>query len=313
MARLVEQLGRTELEVPSISIPLAHEQHAEAEHARERGEASVVPSGSPPEPGEPGADDTSTVDDASRHQQLAGEQLDQARAERDQARALLEQTRKARAETAAVLASEPRDQQAQYARESAQRCGDDARTAQRRAEQLADELAPLGRLARLGDRGRALKAQIAAQRDRERQALAVHHSLTQNAEQLEAALRERHDEWDARHPGAHERHQEAECAHQLAEQRHQMAEDRYAATRARELARQSFPSPTPAQRRLQELEREHAQLRALGERADQARLARVRAELQRLQRATKPRGIEPDGAELLRRRRRGPSGPTIGR
>ncbi len=202
LASLARQLGRSELELPSISIALAHERQAEREATAES--------------------DTSPASTSAREATRRGE-LAQARSERDQARAELEQARVTRTETAAVLAGEPCDQRAELARASAERRAQDVRLAQARGEQLAGELAGVGRLARLGERGRTLKTQIAAASKRERDALAEQRSFSEQADAREATLRGQRREWDARHPGAHERHHDAEAAHELAEARHQQA------------------------------------------------------------------------------------------
>jgi len=291
LARLAGQLGRSEPELPSISIALAHERQAEHEHADES--------------------ESATVGSGQR------EQLDRARAQRDQAlveleqaRVRLERARVEQREAAAVMASEPRDQRAEHAHADARRAGEQAQWAAARGEQLEGERAGLGRLARLGERGRALRGEITAARARERDGLAEQRRCSQEADARDAELHEQRREWEARHPGARERHHGAEREHGRAEQAHQVAEARYEIAVVRELRAASFPQAV-APERLQQLRQEQARLQALGERADQARLAEVRAELSRLT----PGSSAPSRAVLGHRPGFGPErrGPTIGR
>jgi len=145
----------------------------------------------------------------------------------------------------------------------------------------------LGRLARLGERGRALKTQIAAERAWERDALAEQHRFSTEADAREVKLGEQRREWEAQHPGALERLHVAEREHQLAEQAHQTAQRRYEIALSRALRSVTHPAPglrprPGAQQRRSELWQEQARLHALGKDADPARLAQVRAELARL-------------------------------
>ncbi len=291
LASLAGQLGRSEPELSSISIALAHERQAEHEHADES--------------------ESATVGSGQR------EQLDRARAQRDQAlveleqaRVRLERARVEQREVAAVMASEPRDQRAEHAHADARRAGEQAQWAAARGEQLEGERAGLGRLARLGERGRALRGEITAARARERDGLAEQRRCSQEADARDAELHEQRREWEARHPGARERHHGAEREHGRAEQAHQVAEARYEIAVVRELRAASFPQAV-APERLQQLRQEQARLQALGERADQARLAEVRAELGRLT----PGSSAPSRAVLGHRPGFGPErrGPTIGR
>ncbi len=291
LASLAGQLGRSEPELPSISIALAHERQAEHEHADER--------------------ESATVGSGQR------EQLDRARAQRDQAlveleqaRVRLERARVEQREAAAVMASEPRDQRAEHAHADARRAGEQAQWAAARGEQLEGERAGLGRLARLGERGRALRGEITAARARERDGLAEQRRCSQEADARDAELHEQRREWEARHPGARERHHGAEREHGRAEQAHQVAKARYEIAVVRELRAASFPQAV-APERLQQLRQEQARLQALGARADQARLAEVRAELGRLT----PGSSAPSRAVLGHRPGFGSErrGPTIGR
>jgi len=140
------------------------------------------------------------------------------------------------------MATQPHDQRAQRAHAGAQRAGEQAQWAATRREQLTNERARLGRLARLGEHGRSLQAQLAAARERERDALAEQHRYSQEADARESELGEQRREWEARHPGARERHQVAEREHQLAEQAHQAAEQRYEIADTRALHAISFPA-----------------------------------------------------------------------
>jgi len=211
LARLAEQLGRSEPELPSIAVALAHEHQAEREHAEQSESVS---------PGSGQRDQRELLDQARA-------QRDQAQAELDQARVWLEQARVERREAAAVMATEPHDQRVGLAQADAQRAGEQAQWAATRGEQLTNERAGLGRLARLGEHGRSLRTQLAAVRERERAALAEQSRYSREADAREAELDERRREWEARHPGAREAHRVAEREHQLAEQAHQAAEQRY--------------------------------------------------------------------------------------
>ena len=225
LARLVEQLGRAESEVPSISIALAHERQAEREHADQSESAPL----------------RSTQRDQARVER------DQAQAELEQARIRLEQAQVERREAAAVMATQPHDQHAALAYADAQRAAEQAQLAAARGEQLTGELAEMGRLARLGEHGRALRAQLGAARERERDALAEQHDRSREADTRQVELDERRREWEARHPGARDRHQTAEREHQLAEQAHQAAEDRYETAQTHELLAATRPPPASQQ------------------------------------------------------------------
>jgi len=288
LTRLAEQLGRSEPELPSIAIALAHEHQVEREHA----------------------DQSESVPPARRQGEREREQRDQAQAELDQARARLERARVERREAAAVMATEPRDQRVQRAHADAKCAGEQAQWAATRGEQFTNERARLGRLVRLGEHGRSLRAQLAAARERERDALAEQSRYSREADAREAELDERQREWEARHPRARDRHHDAEREHQLAEQAHQAAEQHYEFANIRALLAVTRPPPG-AQQRLKALRQEQARLKALGQDADPARLAEVRAELSRLT----PTSSELSRAPLGRHLGLGPErhGPTIGR
>jgi len=226
LASLAEQLGRSEPELPSIAVALAHEHGVEHEHAEQSESVS---------PGSGQRDQDELLDQARA-------QRDQALAELEQARVRLEQARVERRAAAAVMATEPRDHRAEYARGQAELAGDLARLAAARGEQLESERAELGRLARLGERGRTLKAQLAVERTRERAGLAEQHRYSQEADAREVKLGEQRREWEARHPGARERHHAAEREHQLAEQDHQAAEQRYETADTRATIAVAFPA-----------------------------------------------------------------------
>ncbi len=211
LARLAEQLGRSEPELPSIAVALAHEQHVEREHDDQSKSAP---------PGSDQRDQRELLDQVRA-------QRDQAQSELEQARVWLERARVQRLEAAAVMDGEPRDQRAEHARGQAELAGELARLAAGHGERLQGERADLGRLARLGEHGRALKTQLAAERARERAALAEQHRYSQEADARQLELGERRGEWEARHPAARERHHDAEREHQLAEQAHQTAQQHY--------------------------------------------------------------------------------------
>jgi len=211
LASLAEQLGRSEPELPSIAVALAHERQVEREHAEQSQGVS---------PGSGQRDQRELLDQARA-------QRDRALAELEQAGVRLEQARVKQREAAAMIATQPHDQRAQRAHADAQRAGEQAQWAATRREQLTNERARLGRLVRLGEHGRSLRAQLAAARERERAALAEQHRYSQEANARESELGEQRREWEARHPGARERHQVAEREHQLAEQAHQTAQQHY--------------------------------------------------------------------------------------
>jgi len=221
---LAEQLGRSEPEVPSIAVALAHEHQVEREHA----DHSAPPASWQGEREREQRDQARVLLDQARARlEQARARLEQARARLEQARVWLEQARVQRLEAAAVMANEPRDQRAEHARGQAEVAGELARLAAGHGERLQGERADLGRLARLGERGRALKTQLAVERARERAALAEQHRYSQEADVRELELYERRREWEARHPGARERHHAAQREHQLAEQAHQTAQQHY--------------------------------------------------------------------------------------
>jgi len=259
LARLAEQLGRSEPELPSIAVALAHERQAEREHAEQS---------APPAAAE-GASRGERKDDATWRESRERDrsELARVRAEVEQAG---ERLARARAD-------------AQLARVTAERWGQDAGRAGTRGGQLTGQLNDLGWLARRGQRGRALQAQIGVEREREAQAREQQHSWAEAARRYEADARDAGREVQARDLAA------------IRLQRRQLAE----ATR---LSRQ---------RRLGALREEQARLNALGDRADQHRLAQVQAELGQLI----PDRSAPTPAQLGYRPRLGPErhGPTIGR
>jgi len=231
LARLAEQLGRTESEVPSIAVALAHERGIEREHA-EQGESAS--------PGSGQGDHTRALLDQARARR------EQAEAELEHAQVRLEQADVQLRETAEVMATQPHDQHAQLAYASVQRAGEQARLAGARGEQLTDELAGIRRLARLGEHGRALRAQLGAARDRERDALAEQRRFGKEADARQAELSEHRQQWEAQHPSARDRHHAAEREYQLAEQARHAAEQRYEIAQARELLAATRP-PSAAQ------------------------------------------------------------------
>ncbi len=219
LGRLADRLGRSEPEVPSIAVPLAHEQRVERELAKQS-----VPS---PRRGDrrPGSDD-----DVSRRQapdQRERREQQHAREQRDQAAVQLQHARTERDLAARVIATLPRDPEIQHALADAQDAAGQAQYAAVQAGQLTDQLSDLGRFARLGERGRALKAQLAETRGWERQAAERQQRLEQDAESRQARLDQQRQVWDAQHPGAPQRHQSAQRAYEHAHDRHQAAEQTY--------------------------------------------------------------------------------------
>ncbi len=226
LARLAERLGREEVEVPSIAVPLAHEQRVERELDRESGLAS---------PRRPSQDEGS--------RRLASDQRERLDEQRDHAQAALAQARTELERAARVISTLPEDHQAQQALTDAVAAGHQAQHAAAQAEQLADQLAGLGRFARFGERGRTLRAQLGMVRDRERQALERQQRFEQDAQTRHARLVEQRQVWEAEHPGGRERHQAATDAYQHAQERHHAAEQTHDALIAHDLVAASFPDP----------------------------------------------------------------------
>ncbi len=242
MDRLAERLGRTELEVPSIAVALAHEQQVE----RELAEQSVPSPRRPDRGGESGEGSRRQAPD-QREQQRA--QLQRAREQRDQARVELERARVERDQAARVMASLPHDPQLQHALTDAQHAAGQARYAAGQGEQIGDQLSQLGRFARLGERGRTLKAQLAAVQDHEHHAAERQHRRGQEAENRHTQLDHQRHLWDAQHPGAPQRHQTAQHAYAQAHDHHQTAEQTYDTLLDQSAVNAAFPEPA-AQRPL---------------------------------------------------------------
>jgi len=261
LARLAGQLGRSEPELPSIAVALAHEHQAEVEHAEQS---------APPQPGE-GASRGEREDETAWRESREDDRRELARvnAKVEQAR---DQLARARAD-------------AQLARVTAERWGQDAWRTADGAERLTRQLNHLGWLGRRGQRGRTLQAEIGVERDREAQAREQQRSWAEAADRYEA---------DAGDAG---REVQARDLAVISLQRRQLTE-------ANRLSRQ---------RRLGALREEQARLTALGDRADQQRLAQVGAELGQLL----PDRSAPTPAQLGYRPRLGLGperhGPTIGR
>jgi len=220
LARLAERLGRSEPEVPSIAVAVAHEQRVERELDRE---SAPSPTGRPDRDADREEGSRRQTSERERREQQHAA-LDQARVERDHASAELERARVQRDQTARVIATMPRDPEIQHALADAQDAAGQAQYAAAQAGQLTGQFADLGRFARLGERGRALKAQLGETRGWERQAAERQQRLVQDAESRQARLAEQRQVWDAQHPGAPQRHQSAQHAYEQARERHQAAE-----------------------------------------------------------------------------------------
>lgn len=235
LARLADRLGRSEPEVPSIAVALAHEQRVERELAEQ----------SAPSPRR------SSQDEGSRRQGSDRTRLDEQRAQlqrareaRDQAQVELVQARTELERSARVIATLPDDYHAQQALTDAAAAGHQAQHAAGQAGQLSDQLAGLGRFARFGERGRTLKAQLGATRDRERQALERQQRFEQEAETRQARLVQRRQGWEVEHPGAVQRHQAATDAYEHAQERYRAAEQTHDALIGHDLVALSFPEPS---------------------------------------------------------------------
>jgi len=166
---LGERLGRTEVEAPSIAVPLAHEQQVEREHARER---------------------ESGVDVGERPRER--DQFDQLRAERDRLGAIVDSYP---ADTAREIAR----LQGHAASERQLADGDAWR-----AGHWQDQYEELGLLGRRGQQGRQARERadrFAAQADEQ-------HQRADRLETQARTLTEGPDgpgAWERAHPGARER------------------------------------------------------------------------------------------------------------
>ncbi|MEO8969317.1 MAG: MobF family relaxase [Solirubrobacteraceae bacterium] len=241
LGRLADRLGRSEPEVPSIAVPLAHEQRVERELDEQT--ASSPRRGDRP----PGSDDDVSRRQAPDQRERREQQhvrLDQAQVQRDHASAELERARVQRDQTARVIATMPRDPEIQHALADAQDAAGQAQYAGVQAGRLTDQLGDLGRFARLGEHGRALKAQLAETRDWERQAAERQQRFEQHAASRQARLDRQRQVWDAQHPGAPQRHQSAQRAYEQARDRHHAAEQTYDIRLAQSLVNATaVPSP----------------------------------------------------------------------
>ena len=223
LARLAERLGRSEPEVPSIAVPLAHEQRVERELDRE---SAPSPTGRPDRDADREEGSRRQTSERERREQQHA-RLDQARVKRDQAAAQLQHARTERDLAARVIATMPRDPEIQHALADARDAAGQAQYAAVQAGQLTDQLSDLGRFARLGERGRALKAQLGEPRGWDRQAAERQQRFEQDAASRQARLAEQRQVWDAQHPGAPQHHHAATRAYEQARDRHQAAEQTY--------------------------------------------------------------------------------------
>ncbi|MEA2371472.1 MAG: hypothetical protein QOH12_1866 [Solirubrobacteraceae bacterium] len=172
VAALATRLGRSEPEMPSIRIPLAHEQRIEREHARAASSGGL---------------------------DRAAEQLAQLRSERDRLRAVVATFPTRGAGEAEALARD------------VERCHDRADRMRAEAERLRAELDGLGPFARRGQRGQQIRVQLglaegnaAAMEQAARGGQARLDEL--NTAQGSPAR------WEAEHPRAREELREAERA-----------------------------------------------------------------------------------------------------
>ncbi|MHB8492508.1 MAG: MobF family relaxase, partial [Solirubrobacteraceae bacterium] len=175
---LAERLGRSEPEVPSISVPLVGERHVEREHARQ-----TLPSA-----GEQGT-----------------EALERLRAERDELRALLATYPSHAAER--IRHHEQRDAEARDAVAVAR--------ARERAELLHQEIDQMSRWQRRGEAGRHARVRLQTQgqviENIERGQEAARSEIARLRSGPDSP-----EHWEAKHPGARERLQAAERAFELA-------------------------------------------------------------------------------------------------
>ncbi|MGI8713058.1 MAG: hypothetical protein ACR2NR_07745 [Solirubrobacteraceae bacterium] len=242
LARLAERLGRSEPEVPSIAVALAHEHQVQRELDRESTSS-------------PRRSDNDDGDGPRRRAPDQREQRDQARArlqrarvERDQAAAALEHARVERDQAARVMATMPRDPDVAHAVADAQYAAGQAQFAAAQVARLTGQLGELGRFQRLGERGRTLRAQLAATRDREQRAADRQRRLEQEADRRQAQLDHQRQAWEVQQPGAPQRDRSAQTAYAQADDRHQAAEQTYELTLTHGLLAASAVAPPGARR-----------------------------------------------------------------
>ena len=171
VAGLAERMGRTDPEIPSIAVPLAHEQHVEAEHARESRRHPAPP-----------------PDEDQPSRPRARDELAELREQRDQ--------------VAAVLATYPADVEAQIhqLREQAQGAREAAAGDQERSERYQHAYDQLGVLRRRGQDGRQLQEHAEQYAERAQAQEAHGDRLDHQAERL-AAGPGSPAVWEQAHPG----------------------------------------------------------------------------------------------------------------
>ncbi|MGI8801436.1 MAG: MobF family relaxase [Solirubrobacteraceae bacterium] len=179
VSALAEQLGRSEPEMPSIRIPLAHEQRAEREVAL----ASL--------PGELRA---------------SGPGIGQLRAERDRLRELVRSYPSRAAERVQRLESD------------VERYGRAVENARARAEAVRGELADLGPFKRRGDRANELRGHLARSENAADGARQAEQSALAELADIQSGP-DAPARWEAEHPRAREDLREAESAFRLAVER----------------------------------------------------------------------------------------------
>jgi hypothetical protein len=172
IAALAERLGRSEPDMPSIRVPLAHEQHVQREH-----EQLTLP-----------------LD----HEQ-PGESVARLRAERDRLQATLDSYPRGAADRVDLI---ERDVERF-------RAGGENRS--REAERYREELARMGPFARRGDRAREITARLAVSEGNAQQARSAERDseakLAEIQDGPDSPVR-----WEAEHPDARERLCEADQA-----------------------------------------------------------------------------------------------------
>lgn len=205
VARLAEALGRTQPEVPSIALPLAHEQHVTAEQARETLPPGPLVPGSPIAPGLPVTPGPASPGALADVDARAREELARSRVEVDR--------------LAMIVETRPNEADVEWARNQARKCREDAQREGARAEVLAGEWQGMGRFARLGTRGQQIKTQLATAQEQQQHASVAANGFEEQAAQL-AAAPGGPEEWEARHPGVREQHQAAQHAYEALLERH---------------------------------------------------------------------------------------------
>jgi conjugative relaxase-like TrwC/TraI family protein len=172
IAALAERLGRTEPDLPSIRVPLAHEQHVEREHVQ-----LTLPL---------------DLDEA-------GESITRLRVERDRLQATVDSYPRDAADRVELL-----ERDVERFRASADTWG-------READRYRNELATMGPFARRGDRAREITARLALSEGNAQQARSTERDSEAKLAEIQNGP-DSPRRWEAEHPQARERLRQADQA-----------------------------------------------------------------------------------------------------